>query len=106
MNTITQQALADAARQRRNPHIRLAQAQSAMHYTRVAIARWCSGHSLSELLAAEALMPTPQSRWHAAVQRDFCAWLDAGGFSRIEDDADTDGGGDLLQAELNCLHCE
>ena len=84
-----------------DPHARLASEQSSMHAARVSIARWRNGNTRTEWLTAEAMSPSPQSRWHATAQRDFCAWLDAGGFAQTE-------AADLTppRPELSCLHCE
>jgi len=85
MNTIPQFAYPDAVLRRQcDPHVQLASEQSSTHAARVAVARWRSGDTHSALLAAETMPPSPQSRWHAATQRDFCAWLDAGGFTQAE----------------------
>jgi hypothetical protein len=84
-------------RHHHDPHARLASVQSSWHTARVAIARW-----RAEGRAADA-SPSPQSRWHATAQRDFCAWLDAGGFTQAET---ADATPAPTRPELSCLHCE
>lgn len=104
MNTIPKLAHPGAViRRRDDPHTQLANEQSSTHAARVAVARWRSGDTHSELLAAEAMSPSAQSRWHAATQRDFCAWLDAGGFTQVDT---ADAAPSAAHPELNCLHCE
>ncbi len=51
-----------------------------MHSTRVALARWTSGHSEIEMQVEKALRPSSQARWHDAAHAHFMAWLAAGGF--------------------------
>jgi hypothetical protein len=57
---------------------------AALHRANQALARWRSGASLETLQAAQALPTRPQLRWHRAVQEDFLAWLEAGGFGQQE----------------------
>ena len=103
MNTVPKLAYPGTLIRRHcDPHAALASEQSSTHAARVAVARWRSGDTHKELLAAEAMSPSPQSRWHATTQRDFCAWLDAGGFTQAEA-ADAAPSAAL---EPNCLHCD
>ena len=106
MNTIPKIAHPDALRRRHcdDPHAQLASEQSAMHAARVAVARWRSGDTHIELLAAEAMAPSPQARWHATTQRDFCAWLDAGGFAQTDTVDATPPS--AARPKPSCLHCE
>lgn len=106
MNTIPQSACPGTfacLRHDDDPHVRLASEQSSMHNARGAIARWRSGNTDMEWLGAMAISPSPQSRWHAAAQRDFCAWLDAGGFTQADA---SDSTASATQPELSCLHYE
>jgi hypothetical protein len=61
--------------------VQLALEQSALHAAMMALTRWTSGNTHAELQLADALRPTSQARWHNAAQRNFKAWLDAGGFA-------------------------
>lgn len=56
-----------------------------MHVLELALMRWTSGNTYTELQLAQALRPTPQARWHNAVQLNFKAWLVAGGFAANAD---------------------
>lgn len=78
--------------------LRLARAQSAMHTARLALARWSGDQSYQELRLARLLPPSDQARWHAAAQRDFCAWLDGGGFATELRESYPDGDGKRDQA--------
>jgi hypothetical protein len=62
--------------------MRAAVEQAAMHSVKLAVARWTCADVEFEL--ASALPSTHRSRWHAAAQKDFMAWLSAGGFARQE----------------------
>ncbi len=65
--------------------VQLALEQSARHAAMLALARWTSGDTRAELQLADALRPSSQARWHSAAQRNFKAWLDAGGFAANAD---------------------
>ena len=54
----------------------VAQAQAAMHRTRLLLAR-CRSHDLPGPTPANA-----QARWHGEQQHRYLAWLDAGGFAQ------------------------
>ena len=56
--------------------------QAAMHLVQIAVARWTCADVEFEL--ACALPSSRRSRWHAAAQNDFMAWLNAGGFAQPE----------------------
>lgn len=60
--------------------MRAAVEQAAMHSVKLAVARWTCADVEFEL--ASALPSTHRSRWHTAAQKDFMAWLSAGGFSQ------------------------
>lgn len=66
--------------ERRDPHRRLATEQAARHLASLALARWRAGNTPVELSVAATLAPR-QTQWHANTQRNFCAWLMAGGFA-------------------------
>jgi hypothetical protein len=61
--------------------LRAAAEAAAAHRTRLALSRWYSGDTPADLKRAAALHPGPQAQWHAALQRQFSAWLEAGGFA-------------------------
>ncbi|HEU4775561.1 MAG TPA: hypothetical protein VFS95_01980 [Telluria sp.] len=67
-----------------DPHLRAAAEAAAAHRTRLALSRWCSGDTPAALKTAATLHPGPQAQWHAALQRQFSAWLEAGGFAAQE----------------------
>ncbi|PHV08735.1 hypothetical protein CSQ96_04145 [Janthinobacterium sp. BJB412] len=58
----------------------LATEQAALHLASLALARWRAGNTPVELSVATTLAPR-QTQWHANTQRNFCAWLAAGGFA-------------------------
>lgn len=62
-------------------HHYLAREAVAMHQLNLALARWRTGLTQADWLAAEAVLPSPQSRWYTEQQRRFGAWLEAGGFA-------------------------
>ncbi|MBA5638228.1 hypothetical protein H3H37_14310 [Duganella sp. LX20W] len=66
------------------PHRQAAAEAAAAHRTALAMSRWRSGDTAADLRTAAALHPGPQAQWQAALQRQFCAWLDAGGFAAPE----------------------
>ncbi|WP_220461436.1 hypothetical protein [Rugamonas apoptosis] len=66
------------------PATTVAAEAAAAHRTALALSRWCSGDTAADLRTAAALHPGPQAQWHAALQRQFCAWLEAGGFAAQE----------------------
>ncbi|WP_229219825.1 hypothetical protein [Rugamonas fusca] len=67
-----------------DPHRRAAAEAAAAHRTALALSRWRSGETASALKTAATLHPGPQAQWHAALQRQFNAWLEAGGFAAQE----------------------
>lgn len=67
-----------------DPRQRAAAEAAAAHRARLALSRWCSGDTPAALKTAATLHPGPQAQWHAALQRQFNAWLDAGGFAAQE----------------------
>lgn len=68
----------------RDRHVRAAADAAAAHRTALALSRWRRGETEADLAAAAALHPGPQAQWHAALQRQFNAWLEAGGFAAQE----------------------
>ncbi|MGV7209015.1 hypothetical protein ACLB1G_14300 [Oxalobacteraceae bacterium A2-2] len=52
----------------------LSRAKAAAHLAQQAVARW------RDSATPDA---SPQARWHEQVNRDFVAWLDAGGFKAV-----------------------
>lgn len=73
----------------------LALEQSALFPTRLAIARWTSG---AEPFRMHHANPPLRAAWLAKAQRDFQAWLDAGGFVQ-HDEAANDPGQDGERSE-------
>ncbi|MES2297008.1 MAG: hypothetical protein V4582_08195 [Pseudomonadota bacterium] len=67
-----------------DPHLQLAREHCAMHGMRLGVARWSSGNSYTQMAISSALMPAGQVEWHARAQKDFMAWLAAGGFSQAD----------------------
>lgn len=59
-----------------------AQQQSAMHAVNLAVARWSNVDVGVEAELVRALPSSSRSRWHAASQDNFMAWLNAGGFAQ------------------------
>jgi len=72
----TGHAASAAQRRRRDAAVAAALLDAAL-----ALSRWRSGHTLGQMQAAAAMLPGPQAHWHAAVQRQLGAWLQAGGFA-------------------------
>jgi hypothetical protein len=68
------------AREAQDQHRQLATEQAALHLASLALARWRAGNTPVELSVATTLAPR-QTQWHANTQRNFCAWLAAGGFA-------------------------
>ena len=63
----------------------LVRSQSTLFPTRLALARWTSGGNVPHL---HSNVNAPlRAAWFARAQRDFQAWLDAGGFVQHEDEA-------------------
>jgi hypothetical protein len=69
------------SRKTADPRQQLALEHSALHTAQLGIARWTSGISTTQRDLAAALMPASQVQYHKKVQKDFQAWLDAGGFA-------------------------
>lgn len=59
-----------------------AREQSAMHAVNLAVARWSNVDVEVEAELVRALPSSSRSRWHAAAQDNFMAWLNAGGFAQ------------------------
>ena len=68
------------AHEAQDQHRQLATEQAALHLASLALARWRAGNTPVELSVATTLAPR-QTQWHANTQRNFCAWLAAGGFA-------------------------
>lgn len=68
------------AHEAQDRHWQLATEQAALHLASLALARWRAGNTPVELSVATTLAPR-QTQWHANTQRNFCAWLAAGGFA-------------------------
>ncbi|WGG51653.1 hypothetical protein [Rugamonas sp. DEMB1] len=75
-----QQAHGAHEAQAQDQHRQLATEQAALHLASLALARWRAGNTPVELSVATTLAPH-QTQWHANTQRNFCAWLAAGGFA-------------------------
>lgn len=54
--------------------------QSATHATRLALARWRSGKSATEMQLATALSMSAQERWYMHTRDQLAAWRANGGF--------------------------
>jgi hypothetical protein len=90
MQTVTEQ-LSDVEERKQT-----ALEQSALFPTRLAIARWTSG---AEPLRPHHASPPLKAAWLARAQRDFQAWLDAGGFVQ-HDEAANDAGAAGQHAQI------
>lgn len=66
----------------------IAREQSALFPTRLALARWTSGAEPPHLAIGH---PPVRAAWLAQAQRDFQAWLDAGGFLQHDGAANDPG---------------
>lgn len=84
-----------------------AQEQSAMHAVNLAVARWSNVEVEAELV--RALPSSSRSRWHAAAQDNFMAWLSAGGFAQQQPESNLAGAPDaaadgvaLTQSGCDC----
>ena len=55
--------------------------QSATHATRLALARWRSGKTATEMQLAAALSTRPQERWYSETRDQLAAWRANGGFA-------------------------
>lgn len=62
-----------------------AAAQSALHITRAAIARWTGGTPPRASLRRDAVRLSPQARYIAQARRDLAAWMAHGGFAQDSD---------------------
>jgi hypothetical protein len=62
-----------------------AQAQSALHMTRAAIARWSGGVRPSGTLTRDLAHVSAQARWLADAQFGLAAWIAHGGFTQADD---------------------
>ena len=61
-------------------HLELARSNRAMHMTRLGISRWTNGSTL--VASRVAMTPMSPLAWHACANRNFEAWLAAGGFAQ------------------------
>ena len=61
----------------------LARSQSTLFPTRLALARWTAGGTVPHLHSN--LNPPLRAAWFSQAQRDFQAWIDAGGFVQHDD---------------------
>ena len=61
-------------------HIELARSNRAMHLALLGFSRWTSGSSPVE--PRPAMTPMSPLAWHTCANRNFEAWLEAGGFAR------------------------
>lgn len=68
-----------------------AQEQSAMHAVNLAVARWSNVDVGMEAELVRALPSSSRSRWHAAAQDNFMAWLNAGGFAQPAPESNPSG---------------
>ncbi|HEV7816639.1 MAG TPA: hypothetical protein VGP06_16265 [Janthinobacterium sp.] len=79
--------------------IRLAKEQSALHATRLALARWTSAADYAELQMMRIAPPSIQSRWCAQTQQGFTAWLAGGGFAQAGSQAEKETAPEQLGLE-------
>ena len=63
----------------------MARNHAALFPATLALARWQHGGHLPHLHGGE---PTYRAAWYAGARRNFQAWLEHGGFSRYDDEAD------------------
>jgi hypothetical protein len=77
----------------------LARSQSTLFPTRLALARWTAGGTVPHLHSD--LNPPLRAAWFARAQRDFQAWIDAGGFVQHDDEVADDAG--MVQAGVSRL---
>ncbi|MES3025467.1 MAG: hypothetical protein V4857_28150 [Pseudomonadota bacterium] len=50
----------------------------------IAIARWSSGNTYTEMQIAAALRPSARARWYDAAQKNLQDWLARGGFGQAD----------------------
>jgi hypothetical protein len=62
---------------------KVAEEYAATFPTRLALARWTRGGDIPHVHCFEHQLPM-RAAWYAQAQRQFQAWLEAGGFNRIE----------------------
>jgi hypothetical protein len=62
---------------------KVAEEYAAIFPTRLALARWTRGGDIPHVHCFEHQLPM-RAAWYAQAQRQFQAWLEAGGFNRIE----------------------
>ena len=67
----------------RAARLSLARSQSTLFPTRLALARWTAGGNVPHL-HSNGKLPL-RAAWFARAQREFQAWLDAGGFVQHEE---------------------
>ena len=65
-------------------------AQSALHITRAAIARWSGNSDRPAIPARDRVRVSPQARWLANTQYGLAEWIARGGFAQ-DDTPITDG---------------
>ena len=65
-------------------------AQSALHITRAAIARWSGNSDRPVAPARDLVRVSPQARWLANAQYGLAEWIAGGGFAQ-DDTASSDG---------------
>jgi hypothetical protein len=62
---------------------KVAEEYAAIFPTRLALARWTRGGDIPHVHCFEHQLPM-RATWYAQAQRQFQAWLEAGGFHRAE----------------------
>ncbi len=62
-------------------------AESALHNTQLAIARWTGGIHRPRMLQVGSLHVSPQARWYARTCDGLQQWVEGGGFSQHDDAA-------------------
>lgn len=75
--------------------LQAAREQSAMHAVNLAVARWSNVDVEVEAELVRALPSSSRSRWHAAAQDNFMAWLSAGGFAQQQPESNLAGAPDV-----------
>jgi hypothetical protein len=79
-----------------------AREQSAMHAVNLAVARWSNVDGEVETELVRALPSSSRSRWHAAAQDNFMAWLSAGGFAQQAPESARAGAPEPAAADAHC----
>ncbi|PWF48824.1 hypothetical protein [Massilia glaciei] len=92
MGTINQTKLAhapeDTAGAAPDARLRVALERRAANAAGIAIARWSSGNTYTEMQIAAALRPSARARWYDTAQKNLQDWLQRGGFAQRDGEQD------------------